>query len=86
MTTGFFEVSPGNKSTGRLMSFMFSVYAIIAASYVFVSTKDYVAGIAVFTAISGVALGQKLGQKQMEYTNGINNNTNNNSNNELIKP
>jgi hypothetical protein len=65
-STGYFEEKPGVKSAIRLIVFMFAVYAVIASAWLFYKNTDYTAGIAVFVAISSIALSAKLIQKPME--------------------
>lgn len=65
-TIGFFEETPGSKSMNRLITFVWSMFAVLMAAWVFLATKDYSATIAVFTSISAIAAGTKLIQKNME--------------------
>lgn len=66
--TGFFEYTEGTRSMGRLIAFMFSMYAIIASAYTLYKDNATEA-IAVFSAISAIALSGKLIQQSMETKN-----------------
>lgn len=63
--TGFFEVSPGNRSLNRLIVFIFCVYAVLISSFVFY-TAGYAEGIATFTAVAGLSVTAKVIQKSQE--------------------
>ncbi len=64
--TGFFEESPGIKSSMRLLMFIWGVYAVILTTFVWFQTLDYIATLAVFTSISGVAVIGKVSQKSQD--------------------
>jgi hypothetical protein len=78
MKTGFFETSPGNFSSSRLM-FVIGLFWSMAISSVGIFMLDWKPGelIAVFTATSGVFIALKLGQKPMEKKEPAINNNNN---------
>ena len=53
---GFLEKAPGEKSHKRLLALIFAIYSIIMTTAVYILSKDYVAAIAVWGAITGTVL------------------------------
>lgn len=64
--TGFFEEAPGKQSITRVVFAFLMGYSAVASAYMFMTADEYGAGIAVFSAIAGVATGLKLIQKESE--------------------
>jgi len=64
--SGFFQDDNGNFSIMRVVFAVLIAHSIAASWYVLVSLQDYAGAIAIFSALSGVAITLKLGQKPME--------------------
>jgi len=58
-TTGFLESAPGELSSGRLMFILWGLYAMFMCTAVWFQTHDYMAALAIFTAIAGTATAHK---------------------------
>lgn len=70
-TTGYFEASPGNKSSSRLISFIVIIWALGLATLVLLLSRDNIVNGAVaagtlFFTIAGSAMTFMFGQKHQE--------------------
>jgi len=73
MNTGFFEVSPGNHSQSRLITFIMVIVALIfAQEVIYFSRNNIVIAVAsaasIFLSIAGPALAFLFAQKKTETT------------------
>lgn len=64
--TGYLQDGIGNNSVTRVMFVVIIIYSMFMTTAVWFATKDYVASLAMFSAITGLAITLKLGQKSME--------------------
>ena len=64
--TGYLQEENGTSSVTRVMFVILIIYAMFMTTIVYFHAYDYVAALAMFSAITGLAIGLKLGQKPME--------------------
>lgn len=66
MKTGFFEESPGIKSSNRLIFVIGSMWNMLLCSYLAYRSIDPLVILSTYSGIQAVLIGLKLGQKAME--------------------